>query len=90
MPEPEKKNPFQKIVNLTILLGFIMTVGGLLLSWSNERSKRVLLEDQVRRNTELLEEYNPELISYRLDEIDKNLVKINDNIGEVLKLVLNQ
>jgi len=84
----EKKNPFiQKVIIISILLSFLITSGGLLLSWSNERGKRLLLEDQVRRNTELLKEYNPELINHRFDKIDTDLDKIDAKIENILTLV---
>ena len=51
------------------IVSFIIMMGGLLLTWSNGRTERALTNDQVRRNTELLEKYNLVLIDHKLNTL---------------------
>jgi len=74
---------FSKVKDIAILVGFILTIGTVLITWSNERTKRALLEDQVKRNTEILTNYDLKLIDYRLNEID-------DKLNQVLILLTNE
>jgi len=73
MPNEKK---ISRIKDVAIIIGFIVTFGSVMIGWSNERTKRALLEDQVNRNTKELETYDLKLITYRLDDIDESLDKI--------------
>ena len=87
MPE-EKKGFTQKVIIASIVLSFLITFGTLLISWSNERGKRMLLEDQVRRNTEQLEKYNLPVLSEKLDTIDENVTKMEVKLENIYQLIL--
>jgi len=78
MSEIKKNNLISRIKDIAIVIGFVITFGSVMITWSNERTKRALLEDQVERNSEQLDKYNLEIINYRLDEIDNKLEQVLD------------
>ena len=49
------------------IISFIIMFGGILISWSNGRTQRALIDDQVKRNTQVLTEYDLKLIDYKLE-----------------------
>lgn len=51
------------------IVGFVITFCGVLLSWSNGRTQRALIDDQVQRNTRVLTEYDLKLIDYKLEQL---------------------
>ena len=51
------------------IISFIIMMGGLLLTWSNGRTERALIDDQVKRNTKVLTEYDLKLIDYKLEQL---------------------
>ena len=55
------------------VVGFLITFGTILITWSNARTKRALTDDQVTRNTEAINEANLKVIVYRLDDIDEKI-----------------
>lgn len=78
MSEIKKNNLISRIKDIAIVIGFVITFGSVMITWSNERTKRALLEDQVERNSEQLDKYNLEIINYRLNEIDNKLEQVLD------------
>ena len=53
---------------ISILL-FVITFSGLLISWADGKAKRALIDDQVKRNTQILTEYDLKLIDYKLERL---------------------
>ena len=60
------------------IIGFLIMTVGFLNSRSNLIAEQALQEDQLKRNTQVLETYNIPIIAYKMDEMDKKLNKILD------------
>ena len=56
-----------------IIAGFLISFGTILIGWSNSRTKRALIDDQVVRNTKAINEADLKVIVYRLDEMDEKI-----------------
>lgn len=64
---------------ITIILFLIAALG--YLNLNGRIAKQALLEDQVERNTKVLETYNLSVLSYKMEQMDKKL----DEIKELVK-----
>lgn len=53
----------------SLRIGLASSIAIAITGWVNNRIKNALLEDQVKRNTEVLKEYDLKLINYKLDNI---------------------
>ena len=60
------------------IIAFLIMASGFLNSRSNLIAEQALQEDQLKRNTQVLETYNIPIIAYKMDEMDKKLNKILD------------
>ena len=60
------------------IIGFLIMAVGFLNSRSKLIAEQALQEDQLKRNTQVLETYNIPIIAYKMDEMDKKLNKILD------------